>query len=164
MNYLEQLVAEWYEFSGYFVRRNVLVGKRPKGGYECELDVVAFHPTRRHLVQIEPSMDSHSWATRERRFAKKFAAGRTHIPGLFSGLKIPKDVEQIALLGYAGPGSPSSLAGGKVVLVPTLLREIAAGLRGRKVASNAVPEQFTILRTIQFVTQHRRAIFDATDS
>ena len=39
-NHLEQLIAEWYEFQGYFVRRNVLVGKRSKGGYECELDVI----------------------------------------------------------------------------------------------------------------------------
>ena len=25
-NFLEQLVAEWYEYQGYFVRRNVMVG------------------------------------------------------------------------------------------------------------------------------------------
>ncbi len=36
-NFLEQLVAEWYEHQGYFVRRNVQVGKRTKGGYEGEL-------------------------------------------------------------------------------------------------------------------------------
>jgi hypothetical protein len=34
-NYLEQLVAEWYEYKGYFVRRNILVGRLPKGGFEC---------------------------------------------------------------------------------------------------------------------------------
>jgi hypothetical protein len=39
-NHLEALVAEWYEVRGYFVRRNVQVGKRPKGGYECEFDIV----------------------------------------------------------------------------------------------------------------------------
>ena len=42
-NYLEQLVAEWYDYKGYFLRRNVLVGKRAQGGYESELDIVAFH-------------------------------------------------------------------------------------------------------------------------
>ena len=59
-NFLEQLVAEWYEFRGYFVRRNINVGPRARGS-ESELDVVAFHPTKRHLVHIEPSMDAHSW-------------------------------------------------------------------------------------------------------
>ena len=48
-NHLESLVAEWYEFQGYFIRRNVRVGKLPKGGYEAELDVVAFHPEQRSL-------------------------------------------------------------------------------------------------------------------
>lgn len=159
MNYLEQLVAEWYEFSGYFVRRNVLVGPRPKGGFECELDVVAFHPKKQHLVQIEPSMDSHTWAMREQRFAKKFAAGRKYIPQLFSGLEIPKTVEQIALLGYAGPRSPGTVAEGKVVLIPILLKDIVTGLADRKIASGAVPEQFTILRTLQFASEYRKSIF-----
>ena len=48
MNHLEQLVGERYEYSGYFVRRNILVGKRAKCGYKGELDVVAFHPCRAH--------------------------------------------------------------------------------------------------------------------
>lgn len=159
MNYLEQMVAEWYELSGYFVRRNVLVGKRAKGGYECELDVVAFHPETRHLVHVEPSMDSDTWEVREKRFARKFGAGRTYIPKIFSGLDVPGEIQQIALLGYAGPKSRTSLAGGKVLLVPTLLKEIVDGLASRKIASGAVPEQFVILRTIQFVSEYKKVIF-----
>lgn len=85
-NHLEQLIAEWYEYQGYFVRRNILVGKRAKGGYECELDIVAFHPLTKHLVHIEPSLDANSWAVREARFKRKFDAGRKYIPGLFDGL------------------------------------------------------------------------------
>jgi len=85
-NFLEQLVAEWYEYQHYFVRRNVRVGRRSMGGYESELDVVAFSPEKKHLVHIEPSMDSDSWEKREKRFAAKFAAGRSHIPSLFKGL------------------------------------------------------------------------------
>jgi hypothetical protein len=59
-NFLEQLLVEWYELQGYFTRKNVLVGKREKGGYECELDVVAFHPAKNHLVHLEASMDASS--------------------------------------------------------------------------------------------------------
>lgn len=55
INFLEQLVAEWYEYRGFFVRRNVNVGKRTAGGHEGELDVVAFHPVEKLLVQIETS-------------------------------------------------------------------------------------------------------------
>jgi len=41
----------------YFVHRDLWVGLASDGSYECELDVVAFHPTRRHLVHIEPSLE-----------------------------------------------------------------------------------------------------------
>jgi hypothetical protein len=73
----EQLLAEWYEYRAYFLRRNVLVGKRKHGGYECELDIVGFHPIARHLLHIEPSMDAMSWEQREQRIQKKFDAGRS---------------------------------------------------------------------------------------
>lgn len=76
-NHLESLVAEWYEFNGYFVRRNVKVGRRPQGGYECELDVVAFSPEKNSIVHVEPSLDADTWQERERRYAKKFRAGRS---------------------------------------------------------------------------------------
>jgi len=93
-NFLEQLVAEWYEYRGYFVRRNVPVGRRARGGYEAELDVVAFNPGTRHLVHLEPSMDAESWETRERRFRRKFDAGREHIPEpLFALLSIEIQLE-----------------------------------------------------------------------
>lgn len=161
MNYLEELVAEWYEFNGYFVRRNVRVGKRTKGGYEGELDVVAFHPETRHLVHIEPSMDALSWQKREERFHKKFRAGQKYIPGLFAGLNIPKNVEQIALLQFASKRSRVTLGGGRLVLVSELLVEILTGLRDHRVAASAVPEDKPILRTLQFVAENRGAALKA---
>lgn len=95
-NYLEQMVAEWYEYQGYFIRRNVLVSRRERGGFESELDVVAFHPGSRHLVHVEASMDFDSWDRRESRYAQKFSAGRRYIPELFTGFDLPDEIEQIA--------------------------------------------------------------------
>jgi hypothetical protein len=164
MNYLEELVSEWYEFNGYFVRRNVRVGRRSKGGYEGELDVVAFHPETRHLVHIEPSMDADSWANREERFRRKFAAGRKHIPALFAGLNVPHDIEQIAVLEFASKQRRSMLGGAKLVLVSDLLVEILSSLRARRVASNAVPEDKPILRTLQFVAEHKDVAFRALNT
>jgi len=161
MNYLEELVGEWYEFQGYFVRRNVKVGKRSKGGYEGELDVVAFHPERRHLVHVEPSMDALSWAKREEKFRKKFLAGRKHIHGLFAGLNVPDEVDQIALLQFASKQRRATLGGAKPVLVSELLVEILRELRAHRVVSNAVPEDKPILRTLQFVAEHRDVAFQA---
>jgi len=160
-NYLEQLLAEWYEFRGYFVRRNVLVGKRARGGYDCELDIVAFNPVTKHLVHLEPSMDTYSWDRREERLAKKFVAGRRHIPKLFDGLDIPADPEQIAVLVYGGERTRSVLGGGKVKFVRVFMREIFSHLANLPLESSAVPEQLTILRSFQFVAQYRRDVIEA---
>lgn len=157
MNHLEQLVAEWYEYRGYFVRRNIQVSPRALGGYDCELDVVAFHPTRKHLVHVEPSMDANSWAVRERRYKRKFEAGRKYIPGLFEGIELPTEIEQIALLGFASNTNVKTLAGGKVMTTAELFGEIATELEGKKIAKAAVPEQFPLLRTLQFAIENRHS-------
>lgn len=153
-NFLEQLVCEFYEFRGYFVRQNVMVGKRAKGGYEGELDVVAFHPVLKKLVHLEPSMDAHTWEKREERFTKKFAAGRSHIPALFQGLDVPAEIEQIALFGFGGKGGRTHVGGGRIVLVSEFMNEIADALRGKRVQTAAIPEGFPLLRTMQFTLQH----------
>ena len=159
MNHLEQLVSEWYEYNGYFVRRNVLVGKRAKGGYDCELDVVAFNTQTKHLVHLEPSLDADSWERREERFAKKFDAGRRHIPELFSGIDIPDVIDQYALFLFASKVNHEEVGGGRVALVAELYQEIVRGLRGRKVAKDAVPEQFPLLRTVQQCLEFEQALF-----
>jgi len=160
-NYLEQLIAEWYEYKGYFVRKNVLVGKRAKGGYECELDVVAFNPETNHLVHIEPSMDASSWAEREKRYQKKFAAGRKYIPELFRGIQLPAEIEQIAVLVFASKENHETIGSGRVVLIQDLLQEIFQEMKDKHLASCAIPEQWTILRSFQFVAEYRQSVFNA---
>ena len=162
-NHLESLVAEWYEFRGYFVRRNVQVGKRPKGGYECELDVVAFHPEQRSLVQIEPSLDANNWEKREDRYLKKFKAGRKYIPELFPGMAIPEHIDQIALFVYGGSKSRERIAKGRVVFIRDFMEEIRAGIRDRKVARAAIPERFPLLRTLQFAVEYWEPQFHLSD-
>jgi hypothetical protein len=158
VNYLEQLIAEWYEYKGYFVRRNVLVGKLPMGGFECELDVVAFNPATSHLLHIEPSMDADSWENRERRYTKKFEAGRKYIREIFKGLDLPQEIEQVAVLVFASKQNHTTLGGGRLVMAYELLEDIFRDLKGRSLASNAIPEQLSILRSFQFVTEYRGKI------
>jgi hypothetical protein len=88
MTHLEELIAEYYEWRGYVVKCNALVGKRAKGGWEMELDVVAYDPETPTILHIEPSLDGQSWETREGRFVKKFEAGRKYIcPSSSSGCR-----------------------------------------------------------------------------
>jgi hypothetical protein len=159
MNYLEQLVYEWYEYQGYFVRCNTHVGKRAAGGYECELDIVAFHPTTMHIIHVEPSMDAHSWEERERRYRKKFEAGKKYIPHMIPGFKIGTPIEQVAIFGMLKRKSRENLAGGKVLGISDLLKSIINELSNLKIAKEAVPEQFPLLRNIQFICEHSKELF-----
>lgn len=158
MNHLEQLVGEWYEYQGYFVRRNVWVGALAHGGYECELDVIAFNPKKKHLVHIEPSRDAFSWRKREERYRKKFAAGKKYIPKLFKGFDLPRKIEQIAILRAASKQNHKSLGGGRILLIKDLLIEIMLELKTKRVGKEAVPEQWPLLRTLQFVAEYRKEI------
>ena len=159
-NFLEQLVAEWYEYRGYFVRRNVPVGRRAGGGSESELDMVAFNPEKRHLVHIEPSMDADSWETRERRFGAKFEAGRKYIPQLFPGVQLPDEIEQVAIFAFASRTNHPTVGGGRVLQVSDLMREIMEELSDKKIMENAVPEHHSLLRTLQFVAEYRKKVFE----
>ena len=158
MNHLEQLVAEWYEYRGYFVRRSVRVGRRGGGGYEGEVDVVAFDPAARHIVHVETSMDALGWPEREQRYSKKFEIGRKYIPELVPGFQASHQIEQIVLLGYGGKGGRTTLGGARIVLIAELLAEILAALRKKNMHSEAVPEQYLLLRTLHFIAQHRESL------
>ncbi len=151
-NFLESLVAEWYEFNGYFVRRNTRVGKRQRGGFESELDVVAFCPAKNHLVHIEVSSDAGSWPTRESRLTKKFEWGLKCIPGWFNGITLP-EIERIAIFGEVrGKGHPKTIAGGKLLPMDEFLRIVKEGLPSSY--KQVIHEQFAILRALQLAKEY----------
>lgn len=143
-------MAEYYDWSGYLVKRNIRVGKRPEGGWEMELDIIAFDPHTNHLIHAEPSLDSNSWARREERFKKKFDAGRKYIfSEVFTWLDPSTPVEQVAVL-VSHSRDRESLAGGSVRTVDNFVAEVRSKIRDRGLVSrNAIPEQFPLLRTMQ---------------
>lgn len=150
MNWLEQLIAEWLEFQGYFVRRNVLIGPRERGGYDGELDVVGFHPGLKRLVHYEASSDADSWEKRNLRFARKFELGRKHIPQLFAGMNLPATLEQFVVLTIASKVSHAEIGGAPIILINELMHEIHEEMATKRIESSAVREQFVILRTLQY--------------
>ena len=151
-NHLEDLTAEWLEFNGYFVRKSVLVGKRPNGGFDGELDVVGVHPLTRHLIHVECSLDADTWARREERFTAKFLRGRQHIGNLFDGLEIDSDPDQVALLQFGG-GSRTHVGGSRIVWVADFVQDMIAELAVRSPDKKAVPSTFPLLRTLQLAAQ-----------
>src|SRR5207244_1205053 len=132
-----------------------------RGGWEDEIDIVAFHPESNRLKQIECSLDAESWAHREERYRKKFEAGRKYIPGLFKGLKVPDTIEQEAVFVFAATTNWTKLAGGTIVLLPDLLQEMLSELATQSIYKSMVDEQKPLLRTLQFVAQYRNRLFQA---
>jgi hypothetical protein len=157
VEYLEQLVSEWYEYQGYFVRKDLWVGFQADGSYECELDVVAFHPTRRHVVHIEPSYDLLSWSEKERHFQSKFDAGKKYLHRMFGG-ESHLHVEQVALILESDGATAHTIGGGKIVLLSDFLAEILQRLCGFDMSSSTVPEQWPLIRTLQYVVSYRHRI------
>lgn len=150
MSHLENLIAEYYDWKGYLVKRNIKVGRLSHGGWEMELDVVAFDPHTGHLIHIEPSIDAHAWPTREARFTKKFSSARKYIfSEVFTWLDTSTEIEQVAVL-VSHPKGRDMLAGGRIISIDELMTEIREKVAVcGVVAKNAIPEQYPLLRTLQ---------------
>jgi hypothetical protein len=150
MNHLEQLVCEYYDWQDYIVKKNIHVGLRAQGGYEMELDIVAYNPHSDHLVHVEASLDAQSWKKREERFGKKFELGRKYIrKEVFTWLKKDSVLEQIAIL----PSKPKDglLCGMPVQSIDDFYAKVVAKVKeeGRGAVA-AIPEEYPLLRVLQF--------------
>ena len=149
MNFLEQLVAEWYRYNGHFVRTNVRFEKRAKGGWAGEMDILAYLPERGNVSHIETSMDADSWTERKRKFKKKFAVPQRVYDSLFpAGYGY---LERIVVVGSARDQDPSKLGPDiHVYSVPTMVRMIVDKIGKKHPMKEAVPENYPLLRALQF--------------
>lgn len=145
--------------SGLFCPPERKSRKAKKGGYECELDIVAFHPGKKRLVHYEPSTDTNSWAKREARYRKKFDAGRKYIATLFDGVVIPDQMEQFAVFLYGSDSVHKAVGGGKILMMDDLVKEITDDLRTKPIAKAIVPEQFALLRVLHLACEFRSSLF-----
>lgn len=150
MNNLEEIVSEYYNWKDYLVKKNILVGKRASGGYEMELDIVAFQPHTNHLIHIETSLDAYSWEKRSERFSKKFKLGTKYIISeVFTWLSPDVVIDQLIIL----PSKPKSceLDGIKVITIDEMFGIIIKDIKELGQANkNAIPEQYSLLRAVQF--------------
>jgi hypothetical protein len=151
MNFLESLVAEWYEYSGYFVRSNPRTRKRQKGGWDVELDVLAYSPSDQRLIHIEASSDASSWQERKERFLnKKFILSREEYETLIGIGSTINAIEKVAIVGWSSTKSDLNWGDDiRVKLIPQFLQEIITKLRETSPLKQAVPESFPLLRAMQ---------------
>lgn len=150
MSHLESLIVEYLDWQGYLVRRNMKVGRLKHGGWEMELDVIGYNPLSGDLVHYEPSVDAHTWETREARYTKKFAAARKLIfAEVFSWLPPETPLRQIAVF-PSHPKGRDQIAGGRIISIDELIAEIRTKVIACGPArSAAIPENYPLLRMLQ---------------
>lgn len=155
MNFLEQLLAEWYQYKGYYVRQNIRIGKRTQGGYAGEIDILAYDPKTKIIIHIEASSDTYSWETRKEKFERKFRVAKEEIPFLFQDFEY-KEIQQKAIFLF-GAKSREEIGGGKLYLASDIMQEIYNDLKDKSILKEIVPENFMLLRTIQvFVSSMKK--------
>ena len=140
------------------MRSNIRTRKLQKGGYECELDVLGYRPTKGggEVVHIETSGDYYSWAKRKKRFlTKKFILSDKEYEEIL-GVKV-KTLTRIAVVGQSrNPKVDTKWGKGiKVWSIPKFLGTVTEGLRNEDFMSAAVPEGYPILRTIQMMVYYK---------
>lgn len=150
MNFLEQLVSEWYEYRGYFVRTNIKFGKRDNGGYLGEMDVIAYHPKHKTLTHIETSMDADSWEKRKKKFVKKFRDANSFYKEMFD-FPINDDIQQIVIVNYGKPKTEVKFGDNiEFCSIPMLMKKITSYVSKLNPLKNAIQEEYPLLRAIQF--------------
>lgn len=149
-SHLEDLIAEFYDWRGYLVKRNIMVGKRALGGWDMELDLVAYHPHTKHLIHVESSLDAHSWDKRVERFQKKFSLGEKFMfDEVFTWLDKSTQVDKVAVL-ISHPSDRHELCGARIASVDEMMAEVRDAIeRCGKMSKDAISEQYPLLRTVQ---------------
>ncbi|MEJ5260432.1 MAG: hypothetical protein WHS88_09605 [Anaerohalosphaeraceae bacterium] len=165
MNHLEQLVAEWYEYQGYLIRRNIKVSKRKQGGYATELDIIAFHPGTQqnnqqqnevpHVLHIETGIKSSGLKKIEEDCKKKFSNGENYIRTIF-GENLP--IKKIVVFDKTPKGRIVNKI--KVIDVCNIFQDAIKFFqkKGNGYSQKAVPENLPLLRTIQLLVHYRKRI------
>ena len=128
MSHLEALIIEYLDWKGYLVRRNTKVGRLKHGGWEMELDVIAYHPHNGDIVHYEPSIDALSWGKREGRYKKKIEAAQKYIfAEVFSWVKADTAIRHIAVF-PTHPQNRHQIAGAEIQSIDELMSEIRSSV------------------------------------
>ena len=152
MNHLEQLIYEYYDWQGYIVKHNVKVGRLKKGGWEGELDIIAFNPKTNHLIHLEPSIGQSTWENQQNKFERKFNTAKKHLHSeVFDWIDKTTEIEQCAIID-THPKGRDFIGGGHIKSIDEMIKEIRDTIfKIGNMERHAISEQYPLLRTIQLV-------------
>lgn len=155
-NSLEKLAVEWYNYKGFYVKRNVYFGTSQKGGVEGEIDVFAYHPKTKEAIHIEAAVPESYKKTGEHH-KRKFESAQKYYKAFFN--VDPNSVKRISLiLTGSQPKQTSiekieSVASSKFIHIKDLINEIIEEMKNLDENSmNIVKETYPLLRLIYILS------------
>ncbi len=148
MNHLEEIVREYYEYNGYFVKTNIKFKKLVTGGYKGEADVIAYNPKEEKLIHIECSQAAISNQKLESQALKKFPDYLDYKNEL--KLEI-KEKYKIFIVGQSDTSKQELMPKGvQHKSVKQFMKEVYDSII-EDFMHKAVPEVYPLLRAIQLV-------------
>ncbi len=159
-NFLEELIYEYLDFKGCFVKRNIKLRKRKKGGFDREIDILALDTRNCIVYHIETSFATNkSWdQTIEDFKRKKFDIKKKEYAQLV-GLKTNKiQIIKVAILLNVPKQKEERNRFKKetksiLYSVEEIIKEIKEYITScfENPLKEAIPEKYPLLRTIQFI-------------
>lgn len=99
MNRLLKLAKQYYEWQGYLVQENVVVGLRESGKYDGVLNFLAYHPKLNRVLHIEFAARYESWDSIKAVMADQFQLGQALIfTEVFSRFTWRTDLKQFGVV------------------------------------------------------------------
>jgi len=149
MTFAEKLLAEWYEYKGYFVKTNIRINKLKTGGYGGEMDVVAYNPKINEMIHIEVSGEAISWKKKKEKIEDKFKTAKESYEEEFQ-FECPP-IKQIVVVGVSKPRKEIEFDNEiQLKSFTEQFGEICHELKKVNPTKKVVPEKYPIIRTIQF--------------
>jgi len=142
MNVFEQLVSEWYEYQGYFVRRNNTIG-------HAELDALAYLPDKRLVVHIETGKDAETGPSVDAKILRKMR----FLPAEYARALNCQvdDVKKIAIYGWQRTkAKPRQLGDVTVITLADFVRDINDTLKRLNTRVETITQNYPLLSAMQW--------------
>jgi len=146
MNVFEELAAEWYEFQGYCVRKNVTYGKGRSGGIGIEMDLIACR-LGSDPVHLESTVTSGPTAIE--KLKKHFTEAKEAYREVLN--VAPCKVKQKAIVFSAKDRSKLEDDGVEVMSKDEFMKTIVEAMEKKNLSTDSVPHSLPLLRVVQEV-------------
>ena len=153
MNFLEELLSEWYEYYyDCFIKKNISFGE---GKNTEEIDILAYNPEKGIVYHIETINFVKSKKKQKEEILKKFENAEKYYKKILNlpEYKIEKIVVVDDVKRVDNVLEELFTKNIKVVAVEEIITDICAELLSQKNSYCLVPEKYSLIRTVYYAIE-----------